>query len=113
MKRGPLLGREPRVDRKVFATIGFPDFASGISVIFSGCCPAAVSDSETVFLCPLSSSAAAAQPIPGSNANLKPLLDANTFAPNGGSGHQRFGPQGQPVAPSRAMADKTSHHRPF
>ena len=36
MKRGTLLGREPRVDRKVFATIGFPDFASGISVVFLG-----------------------------------------------------------------------------
>jgi hypothetical protein len=58
-KRGPLLSKEPRVDRKVFATIGFPDFAFGISVIFSDCCPATVSDSETVFLCPLSSSHAA------------------------------------------------------
>ncbi|TYZ08312.1 hypothetical protein FY528_12720 [Hymenobacter lutimineralis] len=63
MKRGNLLGGEPRVDRKVFATVGFPDFASGISVIFSGYCPAAVSDSETVFLCPLSSLAAAPLPI--------------------------------------------------
>jgi hypothetical protein len=61
-KRGTLLSKEPRVDRKVFATIGFPDFAFGISVIFSGYCPATVSDSETVFLCPLSS-VAAMQPI--------------------------------------------------
>ena len=63
MKRGTLLSWEPRVGQKVFATIGSPDFASGISVIFSECCPAAVSDSETVFLCPVSSSAAAQQPI--------------------------------------------------
>jgi len=46
------------VGRKVFATIGFSDFAFGISVVFSDCCPATVSDSETVFLCPLSSAAA-------------------------------------------------------
>jgi hypothetical protein len=52
-KRGTLLSKEPRVDQKVFATISFPDFAFGISVIFSDCCPATVSDSETVFLCPL------------------------------------------------------------
>ncbi|WP_187455660.1 hypothetical protein [Hymenobacter sp. BT491] len=56
MKRGTLLGREPQVDRKVFTTTGFPNFAAGISVVFPGCCPATVSDSETVFLCPLSSS---------------------------------------------------------
>jgi hypothetical protein len=55
MKRGILLGREPREDRKVFATAISPDFAAGISVIFSGYCPATVSDSETVFLCPFSS----------------------------------------------------------
>jgi hypothetical protein len=54
MKRGTLLSQEPRKGRKVFATIGFPDFAFGVSVVFSGCCPATVSDSETVFLCPLS-----------------------------------------------------------
>ena len=63
MKRGTLLSKEPRVDRKVFTTIGFPDFASGISVIFSGCCLVTVSESETVFLCPLSSSVAVPQPI--------------------------------------------------
>jgi len=62
MKRETLLGSEPRVDRKVSAAIGFPDFASGISVVFSGCCLATVSDSETVFLCPLSSSFATPQP---------------------------------------------------
>jgi len=62
MKRGALLGKEPRVGRKVFAITGFPDFAFGISVVFSDCCPATVSDSETVFLCPLSSAAAALQP---------------------------------------------------
>jgi len=62
-KRETLLGREPRVGRKVFDTIGFPDFAAGISVVFSGYCPATVSDSETVFLCLLSTSAAAPQPI--------------------------------------------------
>jgi len=39
MKRGTLLGREPRGDRKVFATIGFPDFAAGISVVFLGIAP--------------------------------------------------------------------------
>ncbi|MCI1188974.1 hypothetical protein MON38_16245 [Hymenobacter sp. DH14] len=54
MKRGTSLGREPRVDREVFAIIGSPDFAAGISVVFSWFCPATVSDSETVFLCPLS-----------------------------------------------------------
>lgn len=58
MKRGTLLDREPREDRKVFATIGFSNFAAGISVVFSGYCPATVSDFETVFLCPLDSSAA-------------------------------------------------------
>gem|GEM_PF-3087064 len=63
MKRGPLLGKEPRVDRKVFITIGFSDFAFGISVVFSACCPATVSDSETVFLCPLSLAAAALPPV--------------------------------------------------
>jgi hypothetical protein len=52
MKRGTVLGKEPRVDHKVFSTIGFSDFAFGISVIYSESCPAAVSDSETVFLCP-------------------------------------------------------------
>ena len=45
--------------RKVFATIGFTDFAFGISVVFSDCCPTTVSDSETVFLCLLSPAAAA------------------------------------------------------
>ncbi|MEL5995001.1 hypothetical protein [Hymenobacter segetis] len=54
MKRGTLLGREPRVDREVFSAIGYSDFAFGISVVISGCCPATVSDSETVFLCPMS-----------------------------------------------------------
>jgi hypothetical protein len=62
-KRGTLLGKDPRVARKGFATIGFPDFAFGISVIFSACCPATVSDSETVFLCPLRSSATAPPPL--------------------------------------------------
>jgi hypothetical protein len=52
-KRGTLLSKEPRMDRKVFATIGFLDFAFGVSVVFPKCCPATVSDSETVFLCPL------------------------------------------------------------
>jgi len=61
-KRGILLSKEPRVGRKVFAIIGFTDFAFGISVVFSDCCPATVSDSETVFLCPLRLAAAAAQP---------------------------------------------------
>jgi hypothetical protein len=55
MKCGTLLSEEPRVDRKVFVTIGFPDFAFGISAVFSDCCLATVSDSETVFLCSLSS----------------------------------------------------------
>ena len=55
MKRGAQLDREPREDRKVFGTIGFPDFVAGISVVFSGYYPATVSDSETVFLCPVSS----------------------------------------------------------
>ena len=54
--------REPRVDQKVFGTIGFPDSVTGISVVFSGYCPATVSDSETVFLCPVSSAVAAPQP---------------------------------------------------
>ncbi|MBH8556871.1 hypothetical protein I7X13_02360 [Hymenobacter sp. BT442] len=59
MKRGTSLGRDPRMDRKVFSAIGFSSFAAGISVVFSGYRPAAVSDSETVFLCPLSSLTAA------------------------------------------------------
>ncbi|RZK30232.1 MAG: hypothetical protein EOO63_07255 [Hymenobacter sp.] len=58
-KRGTLFSKEPRMDRKVFASSGFSDFAFGISAVFSDCCPATVSDSETVFLCPLSSVAAA------------------------------------------------------
>jgi len=62
-KRETLLSKEPRMDRKVFVAIGFPDFAFGISVVFSDCCPATVSDSETVFLCPLSSAAAAVPPV--------------------------------------------------
>lgn len=53
MKRGTLPGKDPRVDQKVCAAVGFSDFAAVASVIFSACCPAAVSDSETVFLCPL------------------------------------------------------------
>ncbi|MGI4832146.1 MAG: hypothetical protein ACRYFK_01660 [Janthinobacterium lividum] len=63
MKRGTLLGKEPQVNRNVFATYSFPNFAAGISVIFSAYYPAIVSDSETVFLCPLSSSATTPQPI--------------------------------------------------
>jgi len=50
MKRGTLLSSGPREDRKVFVAAGFCDFASGISAVFSGCYPATVSDSETVFL---------------------------------------------------------------
>ncbi|OUJ72740.1 hypothetical protein [Hymenobacter crusticola] len=34
MKRGTLLGKEPREGRKVFAIIDFLDFAFGISIIF-------------------------------------------------------------------------------
>jgi hypothetical protein len=68
------------VDRKVFATIGFFDFAFGISVVFSNCCPATVSDSETVFLCPLSSSAS---PVADSYFITQtlplPPVDANTL----------------------------------
>jgi hypothetical protein len=41
------------MDRKVVASLSFADFTAGISVVFSGYCPAAVSDSETVFLCPV------------------------------------------------------------
>ncbi|WP_460502502.1 hypothetical protein [Hymenobacter agri] len=52
MKRGTLLGRDPRESQNGFTAIGFPDFAAAVSVIFSARCPAAVSDSETVFLCP-------------------------------------------------------------
>ncbi|UYZ59871.1 hypothetical protein [Hymenobacter latericus] len=63
LKRGALLDQAPRMDRKVCAAIGFPDFASGISVVFSGFCPATVSDSETVFLCPEGSAVAALQPV--------------------------------------------------
>ena len=55
MMRGTLLNSDPREDRKVFATVGFTDFVSAVSVIFSGCCPATVSDSETVFLCAVGS----------------------------------------------------------
>ncbi|MCR5886845.1 hypothetical protein LRS06_03465 [Hymenobacter sp. J193] len=57
MKRGTLLDEEPRVGRKVFKTIGFPDFASGVFVVFPGYFPATVSDFETVFLCLLRPSA--------------------------------------------------------
>ena len=39
MKRGNLLVREPRMDLKVLATIGFPDFAAAISVVFLGIAP--------------------------------------------------------------------------
>jgi hypothetical protein len=67
MKRGTLLGKELRVGRKVFAIIGSPDFTAGISVVFSECCLATVSDSETVFLCPLSPLAVAPQPITASH----------------------------------------------
>jgi hypothetical protein len=63
MKRGILFTKEPRAGRKVFAAIGFSDFAFGVSVIFVEYCPATVSDSETVFLCPLSWVAAPAPPI--------------------------------------------------
>jgi hypothetical protein len=60
MKRGSLLAKEPRAGRKVFATI---DFTVGVSVVFSDCYPATVSDSETVFLCPPSAVAAAGLPV--------------------------------------------------
>lgn len=52
MKRVILLDKEPRMDRKVFSFTGFSDFAFGISVVLSESCPATVSDSEAVFLCP-------------------------------------------------------------
>ncbi|TGD77597.1 hypothetical protein [Hymenobacter wooponensis] len=71
MKRGALLGWEPRVDREVFATIDSPDFASGISVVFSGCCPSTVSNSETVFLCPLRSAAATMASVPAGSPFLR------------------------------------------
>jgi len=58
MKRGSLLAKEPRAGRQAFATIGFPDFACGVSVVFAEYCPTTVSDFETVFLCPLGSAAA-------------------------------------------------------
>ncbi|MBU6120696.1 hypothetical protein [Hymenobacter siberiensis] len=51
IERGTLLNSDPREDRKVFAAVGFTDFAAAISAVFSGYCPATVSDSETVFLC--------------------------------------------------------------
>ncbi|WP_226269462.1 hypothetical protein [Hymenobacter pini] len=72
MERGTLLGKEPREGRKVLATIGFFDFVAAVSVVFSGCCPAAVSDSETVFLCPASSLAAALRPVTRGNDTLAP-----------------------------------------
>ncbi|HET9503245.1 MAG TPA: hypothetical protein VFO93_06875 [Hymenobacter sp.] len=62
-KRETLRSKEPRMDRKVFATIDFPDFAFGVSIVFSTFCPATVSDSETVFLCPLGLAAVAAQSV--------------------------------------------------
>ncbi|WP_460609238.1 hypothetical protein [Hymenobacter terrigena] len=55
MKRGTLLSSDPREDQKAFAAVGLFDFASGISAVFFGCCPATVSDSETVFLCAVGS----------------------------------------------------------
>ena len=51
MKRGNLLSSNSREDRKVFTAISFSDFVSVISIVFSGFCPATVSDFETVFLC--------------------------------------------------------------
>jgi hypothetical protein len=68
MKRGTLLNKEPRESRKAFAAIGFTDFSAGISVVFAESCPAAVSESETVFLCPLGSSVA---PRPRHNSFLE------------------------------------------
>jgi hypothetical protein len=76
MKRGSLLAKEPRAGRKVFATI---DFAVGVSVVFSDCCPTTVSDSETVFLCPPSAVAAAGQP--GSPSGFPPWAAAAGLAP--------------------------------
>ncbi|TGE29370.1 hypothetical protein [Hymenobacter metallicola] len=78
MKRGALLGKEPRVDRKVFTTIGFSDFASAVSIVFSEYCFATVSDSETVFLCPLRSSAAALKPLHNAHAAPKPVFPLAT-----------------------------------
>jgi hypothetical protein len=52
-KRGILLKQEPRMGRKAVAATGFADVAFGVFVDFSDYCPATVSDSETVFLCPL------------------------------------------------------------
>lgn len=57
------------MDRKVFINVGFSDFASPVSVVFSGCYPATVSDFETVFLCPLSALATI----------LLPMQDADAF----------------------------------
>lgn len=109
MKRGALLGKEPRVDQKVFAAIGSPDFASTVSVVFSGCYPATVSDFETVFLCPLNSSAAARQPLCSFSARPTPLPDAGAFAPKRGRGYRHPGPHWQPIAAARVAADKTSY----
>ena len=71
MKRGTLLDRDPRKSQNGFTAIGFPDFAAGVSVVFSEYCPTAVSDSETVFLCPAGSSAA---PRPGCFFPFKALI---------------------------------------
>ena len=55
MKRGALLGSDPREDRKVCAAVSFFDYSAGTAAVFSGCYPATVSDSETVFLCAIGS----------------------------------------------------------
>jgi len=85
MKRGTLPGKDPRVDQKVCTAIGFSDFAAAVSVIFSACCPAAVSDSETVFLCPFGSSDATTPP----NARRWPATRQLQVARFSGPGNSR------------------------
>ncbi|MET4107457.1 hypothetical protein [Hymenobacter sp. UYP22] len=100
MKRGTLLGKEPRVDRKVFAAIGFADFASHISVVFSGYCPTTVSEAETVFLCPLSSLATDSQSAYSSSATgTSPCFIGARALPELGL-PQRPSPHQQVVSPS-------------
>ena len=102
MKRGTLLGRESRVDREVFSTIGFPNFIPGIAVVFSEYCPATVSDSETVFLCPSGSSVAALQPLrisqPIVSTYFSPTVAATTGSAQAGSRRLRADPKRRAVS---------------
>jgi hypothetical protein len=76
-----MLSKETRVDRKVFAIVDFPNFAFGIFVVFSSYYPATVSDSETVFLCPLSSLAPSRSQFLFPNSNATPTFYGRQHRP--------------------------------